>query len=224
MTFSGWSPDAAEFYEGLEADNSPTYWTAHQDVYDNAVYAPMAALVTELAAELGAGEIAQPDRDVRFRKDKTPYATDITARMERGGSITFSAAGLTVGRGYLTMSPEQLDRYRRAVVDDASGAELAGIVDRLTAAQIQVNGSATLKTAPRGYPKDHPRIELLRYKGLFAWRQWPAGRWLGRPAAKGRVIEFLRTAAPLQVWLDERVGPDAPTGPDGVPTAGTGSG
>ena len=36
-----------------------------------------------------------------------------------------------------------------------------------------------LKTAPRGYPKDHPRIELLRYKGLITWRTWPPGPWLG---------------------------------------------
>jgi uncharacterized protein (DUF2461 family) len=64
-----------------------------------------------------------------------------------------------------------------------------------------------LKTAPRGYPKDHPRIELLRHKGLITWREWPAGAWLGTAKAKDRVVEFLRTSAPLHAWLDAHVGP-----------------
>ena len=63
-----------------------------------------------------------------------------------------------------------------------------------------------LKTAPKGYPKDHPRIELLRFKGIVAWREWPAGAWLGTPKAKDRVVELFRTAEPLTVWLATHVG------------------
>ena len=66
-----------------------------------------------------------------------------------------------------------------------------------------------LKTAPKGYPKDHPRIELLRYKGLVAWREWPAGAWLGTCRAKDRVVEFLRLSKPLTQWLRTEVGPSA---------------
>jgi uncharacterized protein (DUF2461 family) len=92
----------------------------------------------------------------------------------------------------------------------APGAALAGIVAGLTAGQIRVDGTQNLKSAPRGYPADHPRIDLLRHKGLIAWRDWPAGAWLGTAKAKARVVDFLRTAAPLQDWLDEHVGPPAP--------------
>jgi hypothetical protein len=43
VTFRGWPAEALDFYEGLEADNSKTYWTAHKAVYDDAVRAPMDA-------------------------------------------------------------------------------------------------------------------------------------------------------------------------------------
>jgi uncharacterized protein (DUF2461 family) len=64
-----------------------------------------------------------------------------------------------------------------------------------------------LKTAPRGYAKDHPRIELLRYKGLIAWQEWPAGAWLGTRRAKDRVVKFLELSVPLTKWLRTYVGP-----------------
>jgi uncharacterized protein (TIGR02453 family) len=207
MAFSGWPAEAVEFYEGLEADNTKTYWTAHKPVYDNSVHAPMAELLEELAEEFGPGRIARPYRDLRFRTDKSPYKTAIYSILEGGGYVNFSADGLTAGIGYYQMAPDQLDRYRRAVADDTHGAALVGTIGRLTAAGVQVDGSASLKTAPKGYPRDHPRIELLRYKGVIAWRHWPVATWIHSAGAKRRVVEFLRVAAPLQSWLDEHVGP-----------------
>jgi uncharacterized protein (TIGR02453 family) len=206
MAFSGWPAEAVKFFEGLEADNTKAYWTAHRPVFDASVHAPLAELLDELAGEFGPGRVARPYRDVRFRADKSPYKTNIYAILRDGGYVSFSADGLVAGVGYYQMEPDQLDRYRRAVADDAAGAELGRLVDRLAAKRIQVEGSSSLKSAPRGYPKDHPRIDLLRHRGLIAWRHWPVEPWLHTAAAKRRVVEFLRTAAPLQAWLDEQVG------------------
>jgi uncharacterized protein (TIGR02453 family) len=207
MTFSGWPIEAVEFYQGLEADNSKAYWTAHKDTYDNAVYAPMAALLGELAGEFGEAHIFRPYRDVRFRADKTPYKTAIYARLSGGGYVGFKAAGLTVGSGSFQLTPDQLARYRRAVDDGPSGAALVDALARMAKAQLSVSGGDSLKSAPKGYPKDHVRIELLRYKSLFAWRDFPVAAWLGTAAAKKRVVEVLRSAGPLQGWLDDNVGP-----------------
>jgi uncharacterized protein (DUF2461 family) len=77
------------------------------------------------------------------------------------------------------------------------------------AAGIEVTGHDVLKTAPKGYPKDHPRIELLRYKGIITWKEWPAGAWLGTRKAKDRVVEFLRLSKPLNQWLRANVGSSA---------------
>jgi len=206
MKFSGWPIEAVEFYEGLAADNSKTYWTAHKSVYDESVYAPMAALLAELEGEFGPGKIFRPYRDVRFSKDKTPYKTAIYATLESGGYVGFRAEGLTVGRGYYRMAPDQIERYRVAVADDKTGPELVATLAKLAKSQVTVEGSESLRSAPRGYPKDHPRIDLLRHRGLFAWRSWPVGAWLGTAAAKKRVVDMLHAAQPLQTWLDDRVG------------------
>src|SRR6266498_4227825 len=115
MAFRGWPIEAVEFYEGLEADNTKAYWTAHKPVFDVCVHAPMAALLEELAEEFGPGRIARPYRDVRFRADKSPYKTAIYAMLEDGGYVSFSADGLSAAIGYYMMEPDQLDRYRRAV-------------------------------------------------------------------------------------------------------------
>jgi uncharacterized protein (TIGR02453 family) len=204
--FSGWPIEAVEFYEGLAADNSKTYWTAHKAVYEESVHAPMAALLAELEGEFGPGRIFRPYRDVRFSKDKTPYKTAIYATLEGGGYVGFRAEGLTVGRGYYRMAPDQIERYRMAVADDTTGPELVTALAKLAKAQVTVEGSESLRSAPRGYPKDHPRIDLLRHRGLYAWRSWPVGAWLGTASAKKRVVDMLRSAEPLQTWLDDRVG------------------
>jgi len=207
VVFRGFPSEALEFYEGLEADNSRTYWLAHRDVYDSQVYAPMAALLADLKPEFGDARIFRPHRDVRFSADKSPYKTTIAASLVDGGYVQFSAHGLACGRGMYQMTPDQLERYRRAVAADRTGVALAELCAELDRQGIQVTGRDALKTAPRGYPKDHPRIDLLRNRGLIAWKQWPVAAWLGTSAAKKRVAEFLRASRPLNDWLDEHVGP-----------------
>jgi uncharacterized protein (TIGR02453 family) len=208
LGFSGWSPEAVEFFEGLRADNTKTYWGLHKEFYETSVRGPMADLLDELSAEFGPGRIARPYRDIRFRADKSPYKTEIYATLDRGGYVRFGADGLTAALGYHVMTSAQLERYRRAVNDDTRGGRLAMLVQRLRGEGLQVAGGQMLKSAPRGYPVDHPRIDLLRCKGLICWRQWPVAPWLRTKKARDRVVGFLRTAAPLQQWLDQRVGPD----------------
>ena len=119
--------------------------------------------------------------------------------------VQLSVEGLGAGAGMWEMNPEQLARYRDAVTGDRLGAELEEIVAELEKADITVHGHGALKSAPRGYPADHPRITLLRYKGLTAWQQWPAGPWLEGARAKDRVVSFFRTTRPLCSWLRSNV-------------------
>ena len=207
MAFRGWPVEAIEFYEGLEADNSKTYWQANKTVYLEAVRTPMDALLGELAAEFGEGRIFRPNRDVRFSSDKSPYKTAIGAMVSDGGYVQLSAKGLAAGSGMWVMAPDQLERYRRSVDGDDTGQELERIIGQATGLGIHVTGHEVLKSVPRGYPKDHPRLDLLRNKGLTAWTEWPAGAWLGKPSARARVIKFFRLARPMNEWLAVHVGP-----------------
>lgn len=206
MTFRGWPAEAIEFYEGLEADNTRAYWQDHKKEYEELVRRPMTELLAELADEYGEGKIFRPYRDVRFSRDKSPYKTAIGATLERGGYVQFSAHGLAAGSGYYVMMPDQLEQYRRAVDDEKSGAGLAALVAGLRKAGLEITGHDTLKTAPKGYSKEHPRIELLRHKGLIVWKEWPVAAWMGTAKAKQRVADFLTTARPLNAWLDTHVG------------------
>jgi uncharacterized protein (TIGR02453 family) len=206
MTFKGWPPEAIEFYEGLLADNSKTYWLRHKDVYETCVRAPMEALLADLAGEFGAGKMFRPYRDVRFSADKSPYKTHAAARLERGGYIQLSAEGLAAGSGRYVLAGDALDRYRKAVDDDRAGAALVKIAADAETAGMRIGGMDALKTVPRGYPADHPRRDLLRRKGLITWQEWPAAAWLGTAKAKDRVVGFLHKSAPLNEWLRDHVG------------------
>jgi uncharacterized protein (DUF2461 family) len=107
------------------------------------------------------------------------------------------------------MAADQREQYRRAVADDGTGEALRALIAGIEKHGIEITGHDTLKTAPKGYPKDHPRVDLLRHKGLIAWQQWPVAAWLGTATAKKRVAEFLRNSRPLADWLDANVGESA---------------
>jgi len=205
MAFKGWPDTALAFYEGLEADNSKAYWLDHKEVYERDVKAPMDALLAELTAEFGETKLFRPYRDTRFSRDKSPYKTAIAATIG-SGYVQLSADGLFTGGGMYHMMPDQLARFRKAIDAETSGKSLEKVVATLTKAGLDVHAPEELKTAPKGYPKDHPRIELLRMKGLVAARSWEPATWLRTVGAKKRVVETLRATKPLLTWLEANVG------------------
>ena len=209
MAFRGWPVEAVEFYEGLQADNSKPYWQDHRDVYERCVRAPMEQLLAELADEFGPGKLFRPYRDVRFSADKAPYKTNCAATLGQGigqAYISLSADGLSAGGGLYMPDPARLQAYRTAVDREKSGSQLAEIVEGLHAAGYQTMAHEVLKTTPKGFPKDHPRIELLRHKGIAMMKDWPVGAWLGTAKAKERVLNTLRAGVPLNDWLARYVG------------------
>lgn len=206
VTFCGWPAPALRFYAGLEADNSKAYWAEHRAVYEADVLAPMNELLAELAEEFGAGRIFRPYRDIRFSADKSPYKTTIAAVLPRGGFIQLSAAGLEVGAGAHQFAPEQLERFRMAVADERSGEELQSLIAETVSHGIDVAAAERLRNTPRGYPKDHPRAELLRDKNLIARKQWADSEWLHTSAAETQVVTTLRLMQPLRDWLELHVG------------------
>ena len=203
--FTGFPNEALDFYDDLEADPTKSFWTAHRHVYEEAVRAPMLALTAELAEEFGEPKVYRPYRDVRFSRDKTPY------KDHQGAScgehyVQVDAGGLLVAAGHYQMSAEQLERYRAAVDDEARGRLLADIVEQLERDGHAIAGEQ-LKTKPRGYPADHPRIDLLRRKSLYAWRRYDGPPWLATAETAAVVRADWRAYAPLVGWLTDAVGP-----------------
>jgi uncharacterized protein (TIGR02453 family) len=206
MTFRGWKAEALEFFDGLEEENTKAYWQRNKATYENDVRAPMEELLKELEPKWGEGRIFRPYRDVRFSKDKSPYKTSIAATIG-DGYISLWSSGLGAGAGMWEMAPDQLQRYREAVDADRTGKKLEEIAAAIRQGGAELEGHGKLKSAPQGYPKDHPRIELLRYKGVTAWQEWPAAAWLGTARAKERIEKFFELSKPLAAWLKKNVGP-----------------
>ena len=215
--FAGFSPAALTFYEGLAADNSKAYWQANKPVYENEVKGAMLALLDEFG-ELGQFRIFRPYNDVRFAKGRPLYKEQIGAVTENdGGSafyIRFAADGLLVGAGHYHMANDQLERFREAVDDDTSGAEVEAICAAARKQGYTPGAMEELKTAPRGYAKDHPRIALLRRKGLMASKAWEVAPWLHTRAVVKRVRDAWEGLLPLTNWLDTNVGPSTLPPPD----------
>ncbi len=209
MAFNGLSPAGIEFYDELELNNDKAFWTANKHRYDAEVKVPMAALGEELS-DFGPFRLFRPYNDVRFSKGKPLYKSAQGAYTEGDGGtgyyFHFSAEGLMVGAGYYAMAKDQLERFREAVDDDARGEEIAGIVETV-AKKYTITAIDELKTAPRGYAKDHPRIGLLRRKGLIASKEYGTPRWIFTKAVAKRVREMWSDLTPMNQWLDTHVGP-----------------
>jgi uncharacterized protein (TIGR02453 family) len=220
MTFTGWPERALDFYAGLEADNSKSYWMAHKTQYDDSVKAPFAELSTLVEREFGPLHLFRPNRDIRFSKDKSPYKTAAAAVTEGEGGAAYyvqiSATGLYAGSGYYHLQNDQLERFRRAVDDPKTGPQLAKAVDALRKQRYEVDSRESLRRAPRGFDPEHPRAGLLRMKGMHVGRSFGTPRWLHTKAAAERIITAWRDAGPVNRWLDRHVGPStlAPAEPD----------
>jgi uncharacterized protein (TIGR02453 family) len=211
VSFDGFPDDGLMFYEGLEADNTKTYWTRSKGIYDVAVRAPLQALLDEVAPEFGTPKVFRPYRDVRFSRDKTPYKTHQGAVVHPDGAgagswyVQLSADGLHVAGGCWRLESDQVARYRRAVADPVQGPLLQAEVDRLASAGWSIEGE-TLSRMPAGYPADSERMALLKHKALHAAWRWEPSDWLHTREALERVRTAWRDLRTLNAWLADNVG------------------
>jgi uncharacterized protein (TIGR02453 family) len=167
------------------------------------------ALCDELG-EYGPFHLFRPYNDARFSKNKPPYKTQQGAYGESEGGAGYylhiSREGLLAATGYYAMMRDQLERFREAVDAPSTGEEIAKIVGGLST-RYHIGAIDELKTAPKGYPKDHPRIDLLRRKGLMMSKEFGAPKWLHTKQATSRVRDVWQAAEQMNAWLDTHVGP-----------------
>lgn len=205
LPFTGFPEAAFDFYDDLEIDNSKVYWEANKQTYTDAVLDPMRRLTAALAEEFGEPKVFRPHRDVRFSKDKSPYKTHqgafITTGPATGYYVELAAPGFRVGAGFYDASPERLAALRGAIDDDRRGRELERIVAALAADGWEIGGQR-LKTAPRGWSVDHPRIELLRHKTLTAMRGYGFDPIIHTPDLVDRIRGHWRETTPLLDWME----------------------
>lgn len=203
-TFTGIPHAATDFYARLEADNTKEFWAQHRQDYEQHVREPLAALTAQLADDFGEAKHFRPHRDVRFSADKSPYKTHqgayVATAEATGWYVQVSADGLMLGGGCYHMDPARLRSYRAAVDSPGTGQQLEALLAELTEQGWEIGGEQ-VKTAPRGWDRDHPRIALLRHKALTCMRWVEDGDIVTTPRLVPEVTARWEQVRPLVDWL-----------------------
>lgn len=196
----------------LELNNTREWWQSNKDRHRDLVVEPLRRVTDALEEEFGPAKLFRPQRDIRFSKDKSPYKTHQGAYVASGAPgesiagwyVDLGVEGLRSGGGLYQADSAMIARYREAVDDDVSGSQLHRIVTGIEGAGMQVLGD-TLKSAPRGYSKEHPRIDLLRHRSLYVMADHGEPAWMSTPEVVDRLLDDWRAVRPLVAWINEHM-------------------
>lgn len=211
LPFEGFGPQALDFFERLETDNTKAFWLANKAQFDEEIAGPLRALADELVSKFGPPKVFRPYRDVRFSADKTPYQTHASMGFFGGfdGSFYFqlSPNGLMLAGGLYDPARDQLERFRDLQDDPKATASLDALLPQLAAAGFPLDAGSPVKTAPRGRAIDHPRIDLIRRTRLTVTHTFEPKPWFFDRELLDRVEEGFATIGRWNRWLAEHVGP-----------------
>jgi uncharacterized protein (TIGR02453 family) len=225
--FAGFPEAAFSFFRQLAVNNHKTWFEAHKAEYVQNLQLPAQAFVVALGERLRklfpalgydprphGGSLMRIYRDIRFSKDKSPYKTHIGAnfwdgeRKGEGSGFHFfmDADGARLYVGHYEFSKPRLQAYRSAVLDERRGKRLQRVMADLKASKGFGVGGEQSKRVPAGLDPDHPRADLLRYKGLYGASPHIEVKILLRPGLVDRCLEYAQTMAPLHRWFRELAG------------------
>lgn len=209
-----------DFLSALAANNRRDWFAEHKGTYEGARQT-FEEFIEEMIRRLSAFEdlsgleardcILRIYRDTRFSKDKTPYNTSMTALIAPGGrksgrlgfGLRLAPNDSGAAGGLWSPSSEQLSAFRSAV--DRDGRTFSRIIEAPEFVRIfgGVQGEK-LKTAPQGYAKDHPAIELLRLKEVYAVRAFTDQAVL-RDDFADQLVETYLAMKPFVDFLNSRL-------------------
>jgi uncharacterized protein (TIGR02453 family) len=155
------------------ADHKETYLKEQQNAKD--VFAEINANL-QRHDEIEKSKMMRIYRDVRFSKDKTPYKTHFANSFSRLGKDLRGSYFLRIrpgesflAGGFWEPNKDDLFRIRKEIELDAS--EIKSILEDKNYKNHfggEFETFSELKTAPRGFDKEHPDVDLLRKKGFIA--------------------------------------------------------
>ncbi len=216
--FTGFDKAGISWFQGLAMAQNREWFHEHRDAYEQLWLTPMKSLIHELTAplakihgrKLGPPKFFRLNRDVRFSKDKSPYKTNTSALVPfegLGGPMEGPAAlylhlGLeeVVAFGFYALEPDALKRLRARILDEKTGPALQKLVDIATRQGLSLDGMEQLKRAPTGVDPAHPRIALLKFKGLALSRSDIPKKVRFSADLKPWILEQAEAAAPVIKW------------------------
>ena len=214
--FSG---EAIKFLRGLKRNNDRVWFEARRGVFEKELKGPMLALIGEVNEAMAefAPEHVRPApkimmriyRDIRFAKDKRPYKTHVSAWWVRDGLEKTSGAGfyfhvspeeVVIAAGVYMPEREQLLAIRRYLAEHHAEFRRRMKGKKLRSLMTENEGHS-LSRAPKGFPEDHPAIELLKNRQWGVSAHLPGERALKASLVKD-VVERFKAAAPVIAMLN----------------------
>ncbi len=212
-SFVGFGKDALDFFDELEINNDRGWFAANRARYESGIAEPLRLLGEALAPNFGTPKAFRPFRDVRFSADKRPIKEQagLLLSSDDGGRYYFqlSAEGVFLAGGWWQPAKIALVRFR-SLVDFPAGARSAhDAVASVEREGIGLAAGGRLASAPRGYKRDHPQIELLRQTSLAVGKSQPAEPWLFDASCVDHVADAWRAVGTWNHWLIDNLGSGA---------------
>ncbi len=219
MASPHFNPAALKFLRALKRNNDREWFEARKSVYETELKAPMLAIIAainEAMLDFSPHHVRPPQkimmriyRDIRFSPNKSPYKTQVAAWWAReglektsGGGFYFHLSGteLTVAAGVYMPEREQLLAIRRHLL--THHAELRGLLNsRKLRARLQEFDGQRLTRPPKGFPPDHPAMDLLLCRQWGVAATLPAETAL-TPALVKEITDRFRLAEPVVTLLN----------------------
>ena len=208
--FSGFPEEGVTFLRGLRANNNKAWFAENTAVYERAIKRPAEAFcraaVVRLTALTGADhgvKVYRLHRDLRFSKDPTPYNAHLHISFTRddGPAWLFGLEPdrAVLGVGAMAFEKPALDAFRQRV-DGPDGAALLTALDRLRRVGVRIT-EPELKRVPRGFDPEHTHADLLRRKGLSAWKDFDDPIVATRPDWLDTCLSGFEQLRPVYDWL-----------------------
>ena len=193
---------APAWFTACAADNTREFWTLRRDDYHRTVREPFLALLSDAGQDVQTWRVYRPHRDTRFSPGVGPLKTFLgalcVATDGTGRYAQIDARGLLASSGLPYLAADQLKRWRTAVAGQP-GEDITAAIEaaQRAGASIKSGYPEPLRRVPRGVDPNHPRADLLRWKGIEAWDRLaevdddPAGWLLRTWDAGGQLCRWL---------------------------------
>jgi len=185
MAYTGIKKDTIDFLKDLGKNNNRDWFSAHKDRYLEAhgnVVDFADALITEMnkhdqiETQSGKKSMYRIYKDVRFAKEKIPYNQHWSGSLKRatkklrgGYYFRIESGNSGIAGGFWGPDADDMKRIREDIAANYSDWQTLINEPVLIETFGQLEGEKVF-SAPRGYAKDHPAIDLLRHK-QFIWRR-----------------------------------------------------
>lgn len=214
-------PKTYAFLKALKKNNNRDWFNDHKSEYENAKDNVL-GFIQELVVAFSTFDsslrgleakdcLFRIYRDTRFSKDKTPYKTNLGASINAGGKksmgpgyyVHLEPGGSFIAGGIWMPPADEVKKIRQEI--DYNGKDLKKVLTKPSFKKAfgGLSREHALKTAPKGYPKDHPDIELLKLNSFIVWKNVSDKDILGPKSIKtlttlGKemkpLMDFLKTA------------------------------